>query len=71
TLISYWLIRFLLTSSLPQHALLTTSLSLSLPAICFKPVVASLNTFWSNQIFVFFSTIVVRSYSNSCGLVIC
>ncbi|VUZ39755.1 unnamed protein product [Hymenolepis diminuta] len=37
---------------------------------CFKLVVASLNTFWSNQLLVFCSTIVVSSYSNSYEIVI-
>ncbi|VUZ50983.1 unnamed protein product, partial [Hymenolepis diminuta] len=32
-------------------------------------VVVSLNTFWSTQLLVFFFTIVVSSYSNSCKLV--
>ncbi|VUZ42110.1 unnamed protein product [Hymenolepis diminuta] len=47
---------YLLSSS--THSLPYLSLSY------FKPVVVSLNTFWSNQLLVC-STIVVSSYSNS------
>ncbi|VUZ50829.1 unnamed protein product, partial [Hymenolepis diminuta] len=42
---------------------------LSISVIRFKPVVASLNTIWSNQLLVFCSTIIVSSYSNSYELV--
>ncbi|VUZ39817.1 unnamed protein product [Hymenolepis diminuta] len=41
-----------------------SSLYVSLSVNRFKLVVASLNTFWSNQRLVFCSTIVVSSYSN-------
>ncbi|KAM3178633.1 hypothetical protein ACTXT7_002189 [Hymenolepis weldensis] len=54
---------------LPAHLLSTSASSpLSLSVTRFKPVVVSLNTFWSNQLLVFCSTIVVSSYSNSCEL---
>ncbi|VUZ44897.1 unnamed protein product, partial [Hymenolepis diminuta] len=55
----------LLSSS--AHSLLYISLSLTHTR--FKLVVASLNTFWSNLILVFCSTVIVSSYSNSCELV--
>ncbi|VUZ56738.1 unnamed protein product, partial [Hymenolepis diminuta] len=55
--------RFLLISSLPQHALFSISFSYSL-----KLVVASPNTFWSDQLPVFYPTIVVSSYINSYEL---
>ncbi|VUZ40388.1 unnamed protein product, partial [Hymenolepis diminuta] len=48
---------------------LSTQPSLSLSVTCFKPVVACLNTLWSNQLLVFCSTIVISSYSNSYELV--
>ncbi|VUZ42083.1 unnamed protein product [Hymenolepis diminuta] len=57
------LLAHLLSSS--AHCPLYLPFSLAL----FKLVAASLNTFWSNQLLVFCSTIVVRSYSNCCELV--
>ncbi|KAM3180190.1 hypothetical protein ACTXT7_016799 [Hymenolepis weldensis] len=42
--------------------------SLSLSVARFKPVVASLTTFWPDQLLVFRFTIVVSSYSNSYEL---
>ncbi|VUZ55266.1 unnamed protein product [Hymenolepis diminuta] len=48
---------------------LSTLPSLSLLVTRFKLVVASLNTFWPNQLLVFCSTIVASSYLNSYGLV--
>ncbi|VUZ41195.1 unnamed protein product [Hymenolepis diminuta] len=68
THVSYPLLRFLLISSLPQHAPLP--IPPSLPLTCFKFVVVSLNKFCSNQLLVFCSTIVVSSYSNSYDLMI-
>ncbi|KAM3187189.1 hypothetical protein ACTXT7_002795 [Hymenolepis weldensis] len=52
-------------SSPTQHAPLSISRSLAR----FKLVVASLDTFWSNQPLVFCSTIIASSYSNSYELV--
>ncbi|VUZ39107.1 unnamed protein product, partial [Hymenolepis diminuta] len=54
----------LLSSSV--HSPLYPSFSLLLASIL---VLDSLNTFWSNQLLVFRSTIVVSSYSNSYELV--
>ncbi|VUZ51013.1 unnamed protein product, partial [Hymenolepis diminuta] len=57
------------TSTLPVHLLSPSTRSprsLSLASIL---VVASLNTFWSNQFLVLLFTIVVSSYSNSYELV--
>ncbi|VUZ43573.1 unnamed protein product, partial [Hymenolepis diminuta] len=48
---------------------LNTLPSLSLSLTRFKPVVASLNTFWFNQLLVFCSTIVVSSYLYAYELV--
>ncbi|VUZ51310.1 unnamed protein product [Hymenolepis diminuta] len=55
------------SSSLPFF--LGTLLSLSPSITRFKLIVASLNTFWSNQLLVFCFIIVVSSYSNSYELV--
>ncbi|VUZ55741.1 unnamed protein product, partial [Hymenolepis diminuta] len=49
----------------PPHAALSPSPSVTR----FNFVVASLNTFWSNQLLVSCSTIVVSSYPNSYELV--
>ncbi|VUZ49501.1 unnamed protein product [Hymenolepis diminuta] len=65
THISYLLLRFLLVFSVPQRA----PLSISLSHTRFKHLVIFLNTFWSNQLLVFCSTIVVSCYSNSYELV--
>ncbi|KAM3184243.1 hypothetical protein ACTXT7_008748 [Hymenolepis weldensis] len=53
--------------ALTAHLLSSSARSLSVTH--FKPVIASLNTFWSNQLLVFCSTIAVSSYSNSYELV--
>ncbi|VUZ54877.1 unnamed protein product, partial [Hymenolepis diminuta] len=55
--------------TLPVHPLSSSiRFSLYFSLIRFRLVVASLNTFWSNQILAFCSTIFVSSYSNSCEL---
>ncbi|VUZ50691.1 unnamed protein product [Hymenolepis diminuta] len=59
------LLCLLLISSVPQRA----PFSISLPLTCFKLVVASLNTLWSDQLLVFYCTIVFSFYSNSYELV--
>ncbi|VUZ43916.1 unnamed protein product [Hymenolepis diminuta] len=64
TPVSYRLLRSLLTSSLSQHAPFSISLLHSFK----KLIVGALHTFWSNQLLVFCSTIVVSSYSNSYEL---
>ncbi|KAM3186656.1 hypothetical protein ACTXT7_003862 [Hymenolepis weldensis] len=55
-------------ATLPAHLLSSSAFSplyLSLSLTRFKLVVASLKTFWSNQLLVFCPTIVTSSYSNS------
>ncbi|KAM3186075.1 hypothetical protein ACTXT7_005081 [Hymenolepis weldensis] len=55
-------------STFLSHFLRAPALSLSLLLVAIL-VMASLSTFWSNQLLTFYSTIVVTSYSNSYELV--
>ncbi|VUZ40306.1 unnamed protein product [Hymenolepis diminuta] len=60
-------------SVMDSYAYLLSPLLLSIPSLSLLLVsilaVASLNTFWSNQLLTFCTTSVVNSYSNSYGLV--